>query len=145
MPIEYLAHNFKAVSQDEYTGEILPNALVRAALIEDLNYFNKHVWDVVEKRIAYKLDDYKLVRMRWAICNKGDANDYDIRARLVACEINTYKTDEYFASTPPLEAKRLLFSEMARVHKTKDGRDLELLLLTYAKRIFTECPKGCSC
>ena len=96
---------------DEYTGEELPNHLVRAAMEEEFDYFNAHVWDAVEKRVACRTEDYKLVRMRWVICNTGDDLDFDVRARLVACEVNTYKSDEYFASTPPLEAKKLLFSE----------------------------------
>ena len=92
---------------------------------EELGYFNAHVWDAVEKKIAYTTEEFKLVRMRWVICNKGDDNAYDICARLVACEVNTYKSDEYFASTPPLEAKKLLFSEYASnarrtPFKTKD-------------------------
>ena len=84
---------------------------------EELSYFNAHVWDAVDKKKAESLDGFKLVRMRWVICNTGDEAEYDIRARLVACQVNTYKTDEYFASTPPLEAKRLLFSEYA--HKAR--------------------------
>ena len=113
LPIEYSAENFKRVYTDEYTGEELPLHLVRAAMEEELEYFNAHVWDAVDRKFAYKTEDFKLVRMRWVICNKGDDKEYDVRARLVACEVNTFKTDEYFASTPPLEAKKLLFSEYA--------------------------------
>ena len=40
LPIEYSSHNFKTVYKDEYTGEELPNDLVRAAMEEELNYFN---------------------------------------------------------------------------------------------------------
>ena len=49
------------------------------------------------------------------LCNKGDAESPDVRARLVACEVNTSgtKEDSFFASTPPLEAKKLLFSEFS--------------------------------
>ena len=64
---------------------------------------------------AQKLDGYKLVRMRWVICDKGDRTAPDVRARLVACEVAHNKSEELFASTPPLEAKRLLFSEYARI------------------------------
>ena len=113
IPIRYLAHSFKSEYRDEYTGEIIPIHLVRAAMEEELNYFNAHVWDAVEKRVAFKSENFKLVRMRWVICNKGDDSEYDVRARLVACEVNTYKSDDYFASTPPLEAKKLLFGEFA--------------------------------
>ena len=143
MPIEYSSHNFKTVYKDEYTGEELPNGLVRAAMEEELNYFNLHVWDAVEKKLAYRTDDFKLVRMRWVICNKGDDREYDVRARLVACEINTYKTDEYFASTPPLEAKRLLFSEYAATARRPDMATQEIVLsfVDIRKAYFNGVPK----
>ena len=128
LPIEYSSHNFKTVYKDEYTGEELPTHLVRAAMEEELNYFNLHVWDAVEKKIAYKTEDFKLVRMRWVICNKGDDAEYDVRARLVACEVNTYKSDEYFASTPPLEAKKLLFSEYACTARDPAFKSDEIVL-----------------
>ena len=49
------------------------------------------------------LDDQhaKAIRTRWVITNNGDMAQPDVRARLVAQEINTHKSDEYFASTPP--------------------------------------------
>ena len=31
---------------DEYTGELLPDGLVQDAMIDELNYFNDHVWQV---------------------------------------------------------------------------------------------------
>ena len=127
-PIEYSSHNFKTVYKDEYTGEELPTHLVRAAMEEELNYFNLHVWDAVEQKIAYTTEDFKLVRMRWVICNKGDDAEYDVRARLVACEVNTYKSDEYVASTPPLEAKNLLFSEYACTARDPAFKSDEIVL-----------------
>ena len=143
LPIEYSPHNFKTVYRDEYTGEELPNHLVRAAMEEELDYFNKHVWDAVEKKLAYRTDDFKLVRMRWVICNKADDNNYDVRARLVACEINTCKSDEYFASTPPLEAKRLLFSEYSATARRPDMIDQQIVLsfVDIRKAYFNGVPK----
>ena len=143
LPIEYSHHNFRTVYKDEYTGEELPNHLVRAAMEEELNYFNQHVWDATEKKLAYRTDDFKLVRMRWVICNKGDESAYDVRARLVACEINTYKSDEYFASTPPLEAKRLLFSEYAATARRPEMAEHELVLsfVDIRKAYFNGVPK----
>ena len=35
-----------------------------------------------------KIPDYILVRSRWVLCNKGDAESRDVRARLVSCELN---------------------------------------------------------
>ena len=142
-PIQYDTHNFKAIYKDEYTGEELPNHLVRAAMEEELNYFNAHVWDATDKKKAESLDGYKLIRMRWVICNKGDQKDFDVRARLVACEVNTYKTDEYFASTPPLEAKRLLFSEFAHKarHPKHKKRNMVLSFVDVKKAYFNGIPR----
>ena len=93
---------------DGYTREPLPSDLVQAAIKEELEYFNSKVWELSDARKVFGNSDSKVIRTRWVICNKGDAEKPDIRARLVACELNTYKSDDYFASTPPLEAKRLL-------------------------------------
>ena len=42
--------------------------------------------------------------------NKGDANNPEIRCRLVAQEINWNKMNEWFVAAPPLEALRLIIS-----------------------------------
>ena len=105
---------------------------------EELGYFNAHVWDAADKGAGMTTDNFKLVRMRWALCNKGDESDYDVRARLVACEVNTFKSDEFYASTPPLEAKRLLFSEFANVarRKANQGKNIVLSSLDIKKAYF---------
>lgn len=46
----------------------------------------------------------------------------------MACEVNTYKTDEYFASTPPLEAKKLLFSEYSATARRPMNLSKEIVL-----------------
>ena len=49
--------------------------------------------------------DHVFVRSRWVMCSKGDHVEPDMRARLVACEVNKDgKNDIFHASTPPLEA-----------------------------------------
>ncbi len=50
---------------------------------------------------------------KWVDVNKGDAKKPLIRSRFVVKEIATYKTDDFFAATPPLEALRLLLSMAA--------------------------------
>ena len=42
--------------------------------------------------------------------NKGDEDNPEIRCRIVAKEFNTSKREDLFAATPPLEAKKMLFS-----------------------------------
>ena len=52
--------------------------------------------------------------------NKNDINDPDVRCRLVAQEVYLHADESFFAATPPLEAKRLLFSEYASRAKSED-------------------------
>ena len=47
---------------------------------------------------------------RWVDVNKGDELNPDYRSRCVAQELNTGPSDEIIAGTPPLEAKKTLFS-----------------------------------
>ena len=115
VPIRYVADNFKTVYLDEYTGAQLPTHLVRAAM-------------EVERHLASRSDGFKLVRMRWVICNKGDKHEYDVRARLVACEMTTLKTDDFYAATPPLEAKRLLFSAFSNVARRPENISSQFVL-----------------
>ena len=47
---------------------------------------------------------------RWIDINKGDEKAPEYRSRLVAQEIKRDKREDLFAATPPLEAKKILFS-----------------------------------
>ena len=58
-----------------------------------------------------------------------------------AQEVNTYKSDDLFASTLPLEAKRLLLSQLATQRTTKDGRALEVSFIDIKKAYFNGIPK----
>ena len=49
LDVEFDLVNFKAPYFDEYTGEILPNYLVHAAMIEEMtNFFENAVWTAAE-------------------------------------------------------------------------------------------------
>ena len=50
------------------------------------------------------------IGVRWVDVNKGDSNCPNYRSRLVAKEIKRDRRDDLFAATPPLEAKKALFS-----------------------------------
>ena len=96
--------------------KILDPELTRAAIIDELDYFNSKVWQIERVSDMYKQEDYVRTRSRWVMCNKGDSETPDVRCRLVSCEINKHKGDkppEFYASTPPLEAQRMMFSRFA--------------------------------
>ena len=140
VPITYDAENYKSRYVDEYTGEILQPKLIRSAIEDELNYFNSKVWHITTMEDMQKLDDYVLTRSRWVLCNKGDAVSPDVRARLVACELNNGERNDMFAaSTPPLEAKRMLFSRYVS-EKTRKGKPLRLSFVDIRKAYFNALP-----
>ena len=99
------------------------------------------MWELADINKVLQEHDHKLIRTRWVITIKGDMATPGVRARLVAQEVNTYKSDEFFASTPPLEAKRLLFSELTTRRRTRNGRALELSFLDIKKAYFNAIPR----
>ena len=111
--IEPVNLNFKDFYKDEYTCEQLPMGHVRLAMQEELAYFCDKVWIGVPLADALNDPDGKVIGSRWVNCNKNDINDPDVRCRLVAQEINLHHDDSFYAATPPLEAKRMIFSEWA--------------------------------
>ena len=87
--VDFNTMNFKTQYFDEYTGEPLPNDLVRAAMIEEMSYFSeKSVWTAADWADMKSSKDATFVRMRWVLCNKGDLKEPDVRAPfkvLLAC------------------------------------------------------------
>ena len=141
MHVKYEECNFRAKYTDEYTGETLEPQLIAEAIREELNDFNSRVWQVELKSEAEKNVDAIFVRSRWVLCNKGDNKSPDMRARLVACEINKGdKQDAFYASTPPLEAKKLLFSRLAQ-EKRRGKEPLRLSFLDVKKAYFNGIPR----
>ena len=141
IPVKYEACNFKPQYTDEYTGEPLDHKLLRAAMEDELNYFNEKVWRITTVEEMQKIPDHIVTRSRWVLCNKGDAESPDVRARLVACEINHGdKNDMFAASTPPLEAKRLLFAKYVSQKTSRNGSPLRLGFVDIRKAYFNAIP-----
>ena len=88
-----------------------------------------------------KVPGHIFVRSRWVTSNKGDYANPDLRARLVACEVNKGdRQDAFYASTPPLEAKRILFSRLAQ-ERVRDGKKLRISVIDIRKDYFHGIPK----
>jgi hypothetical protein len=88
------------------------------------------------------------IKSGWVDTNKGDEDCPNYRSRWVGKEFNTGKEDGLFAATPPLEALRLLVSELATSRKGR-ARVKRMLICDvsrayfYApvvKKIFVELP-----
>ena len=138
--IDYNDANFKTIYRDEYTGEIIPYSLVKQAMAEEMSYFNSTVWQAVDHQAAKGKADFKLIRTRWVVCNKGDTHHPDVRARLVACEINDQKSDAFFAGTPPLEAKKLLCSQFGSRRWLASGKPLALSVVDIKRHMLMLYP-----
>ena len=67
LPIGYQPENVRAGYVDEYTGEILDPHLVRAVIMEGLNYFNEKVWEVESRDGMQKEEGHVFVRSRWVL------------------------------------------------------------------------------
>ena len=67
-----------------------------------------------------------------SIVIKNDLEDPDVTCRLVGQEINLHADDTFYAATPPLEAKRLLFSEFSS-QRTRNGKPLQLSFVDVKK------------
>ena len=114
IPIEYKESNFMDRYLDEYTGKLLPKHFIRQAIEDELNYLNGKVWKLSTVSDKVQVPDYMLVRSRWVMYKKGNADTPDCRVRLVSCELNKDgNADAFSASTPPLEAKKCVFAKYA--------------------------------
>lgn len=65
-------------------------------------------------------------------CNKNGHQDPDVRARLVAQEVNNAGDMLLCAATPPLESKRLLLSQWA-TGRVRDGQPVKISLIGVRK------------
>ena len=73
-------------------------------------YLQHNAYDKVPIEEAWRISGKGPIGSRWIDINKGDDEHPEYRSRLVAKEINRSPSDDMFAATPPLEAKKMLFS-----------------------------------
>ena len=101
----------KGAYWDELSGRELKPQMVRNARREEMGEVYKHnVYTKVPISESWNVTGKGPIGSRWIDINKGDDEKPDYRSRLVAQEINDKKREDLFAATPPLEAKKLLFS-----------------------------------
>ena len=128
-----------AFIHDELTGERLPPGLVANAREEECAFMeNWGVWQEVPVAECWQRTGRRPIGTRWVDVNKGDLHHPDVRCRLVAQEVNTYKEDAFFAATPPLEALRLLLSHVATGRKGRVGGRKVMILDAKPPRVRRE-------
>ena len=87
---------------DDITGEELDPELVCAARQEEIDFFHKKkVYKIVSRAIAFVKTGRAPISVRWVYVDKGDKDNPEIRARLVAREIRHESSDgSMYAATP---------------------------------------------
>ena len=96
---------------DDMSGKTLQSRLVQNARQEEMDEVQKHqVYKKVPIQQCWQETGKGPIGTRWIDINKGDDQNPEYRSRLVAQEIKQDKREDLFAATPPLEAKKMLFS-----------------------------------
>ena len=112
----------------------------KRGICNELEYLLKEVVQAVPLSQEMSDAEGKIISTRWITSNKGVANDPDVRCRLVAQEVAIGDSDpSFYAATPPLENKRLLFSQWA-TERTRGGKALKLSFVDIVKAYFNGRP-----
>ena len=141
---------------DDNTGQTLSASLVTKAREDEIKYIHVHkVYDKVPLGMCYSETGKEPIQIGWVNINKGDDENPEIRCRIVGKYFNTEERLDLFAATPPLEAKKLLFSlavtEGIGYKNGNKAHGMKLMFIDitrayyYAKarrRIFIQLPDG---
>ena len=101
--------------------------MVLEARKTEMEYFrNMGVYEVVP-RSEVMSSNGKLIDTRWIDTNKTDEINPEYRSRLVGREYNDGKDKSLYASTPPIEALRLITSWGATTMGEEKLKDWDLL------------------
>lgn len=96
---------------DDASGKLLDPEGVRQARAAEMGHVKElGVYRKVPIKQCWDRTGKRPIAVRWVDINKGDEINPDYRSRLVAKELRTNKREDLFAATPPLEAKKVLFS-----------------------------------
>ena len=124
---------------DDVIGEKLDAGKVLEARREDVGYIEEmKVWRKISRAEAQRRG-YKVIQVRWIDINKGDKAHPFYRSRLVGKDFNDGAGDGLFASTPPLEALRLLISDVATEDMPGDKIE-KVIMINDVSRAFFEAP-----
>jgi hypothetical protein len=140
---------------DDVHGGDLPLKDVVAARKEEVGYMEgRKIWSLRPIQDCWKDTERAPVSVRWVDTNKGGPDKMEVRSRLVARDFKGKDKgrDDLFAETPPLEAKRMLFSRAAT--RRQDGRMRKLMFVDAKKAhlnpkcekdVYIELPEEAEC
>jgi len=96
---------------DDISGKHLPkDETIKAREKEMAEVYAHKIYTKVPIKECHDVTGEEPIGTKWLEVNKGDEDEYNIRARLVAQEFSKGKLSTIFAATPPLEAKQALLS-----------------------------------
>jgi hypothetical protein len=126
---------------DDISGQMLDTKLVREARGDEMKKFSQHtVYTKCPIAECVRVTGKQPIGTKWIDINKGDASNPNYRSRLVAKEIRRGPNEDMFAATPPLEAKKCLFSyvmsQYARGRCRKGSDKLKLLFVDVSRAYF---------
>ena len=126
---------------DDVSGLPLDPELVAKARAVEMDFFKRMgVYTVVDGSDQRRTGG-KIIDLKWIDTNKGDSSNPNLRARLVGREFNVSKDDSLYASTPPLEAVRLVISRAATIPNNGDthggrGKGMKGLMINDVSRAY---------
>ena len=116
-----------------------PSAVVAARQIE-MDFFKKlRVYKRVPRSNVRETSG-KMVSEKWLDTNRGDKSAPNYRSRLVAREFNQGKGDTLYASTPPLEALRVIVSHASTIDPDRPEERRELMVNDVRRAYFYAKP-----
>ena len=126
---------------DDITGVKLDTQGVLAARREELQWL--HRAQVYEKRTiqeCWERTGKNPITLKWIDRNKGDKERPNYRSRIVVREVKkqhgALPGHMLFSNMPPLEAVKILCSELATRKTSKKGRDLRMALYDISRAHF---------
>ena len=122
---------------DDVSNENLAPEVVQSARALEMEYFHKlGVYEKVARGHQVRTGG-KIIGVRWVDVNEGNAPDTYYRSRLIGREFNVGRDDALYASTPPLEALRLIVSYAAT--QPLDGKR-RMIMINDVRRASKEAP-----
>ena len=99
---------------DDNQGGWLDPELCAKARREEVEYIRRHkMYTNVSREACLRETGRAPIKTGWAETDKGQPGKPNVRARWVAKEYKTQERPELYASTPPLEALKVVLSEVA--------------------------------
>ena len=131
---------------DDNKGGWLDPELCAKARREEVGYIRRHKMYVRGPREVCLRETGKApIKTGWAETDKGQPGKPNVRARWVVKEYKTHARPELYASTPPLEALKVVLSEIATGER--EGKVLALVDVRRAyfyaparRKVFVELP-----